>query len=105
MILRFVMLHYIIYLIIPMSDSIYQVSTDVLIEPPFITSTIIIIMLSRAHLEVCKSHYGISQLHYRRRLLSWLRSIYNQKIININLVFFEIFHSLLETKFILENIE
>ncbi len=70
-----------------MSDSIYQVSTDVLIEPPFITSTDII-MLSRAHLEVCKSHYGISQLHYRRRLLSWMRSIYNQKIININLVFF-----------------
>ena len=26
----------IIYLIIPMSDSIYQVSTDVLIEPPLL---------------------------------------------------------------------
>jgi len=29
---------YIIYLIIPMSDSIYQVSTDVLIEPPLLKS-------------------------------------------------------------------
>jgi len=28
----------IIYLIIPMSDSIYQVSTDVLIEPPLLKS-------------------------------------------------------------------
>jgi len=79
-----------------MSDSIYQVSTDVLIEPPFITFTIII-TLSRAHLEVCKSHYGISQLHYRRRLLSWMRSIYNQKIININLVFLGIFSLFIET--------
>lgn len=33
---RFVL--HIIYLIIPMSDSIYQVSTDVLIEPPLLKS-------------------------------------------------------------------
>ena len=83
-----------------MSDSIYQVSTDVLIEPPFITYAIIII-LSRAHLEVCKSHYGISQLHYRRRLLSWMRSIYNQKIININLVFLRKYFILVVNQYII----
>jgi len=32
----FVRIIIIIYLIIPMSDSIYQVSTDVLIEPPLL---------------------------------------------------------------------
>ena len=36
-----IILFYLYYLIIPMSDSIYQVSTDVLIEPPFLPDEIL----------------------------------------------------------------